>query len=93
VAEVVELYFEDSAGKVDKLEAKLAAPAPDFNEVDQLVHQFKGSSASFGGGAGLRGGGGAGPPPPPPPPPQPPPRRARGGAGRAGAAVCVRPSA
>ncbi|KAK9832003.1 hypothetical protein WJX81_007693 [Elliptochloris bilobata] len=48
VAEVVELYFEDSAGKVDKLEAKLAAPAPDFNEVDQLVHQFKGSSASFG---------------------------------------------
>ena len=48
VAEVVELYFEDSAGKVEKLAAKLAAPAPDFNEVDQLVHQFKGSSASFG---------------------------------------------
>lgn len=48
VAEVVELYFEDSAGKVDKLEQKLSAPVPDFNEVDQLVHQFKGSSASFG---------------------------------------------
>ena len=45
---MVELYFEDSAGKVEKLAAKLAAPAPDFNEVDQLVHQFKGSSASFG---------------------------------------------
>ena len=48
VAEVVELYFEDSAGKLDKLESKLAAPVPDFNDVDQLVHQFKGSSASFG---------------------------------------------
>lgn len=48
VAEVVELYFEDSASKLDKLEAKLATQAPDFNEIDQLVHQFKGSSASFG---------------------------------------------
>lgn len=48
MAEVVELYFEDSAGKLEKLDAKLAAPQPDFNEVDQLVHQFKGSSASFG---------------------------------------------
>ena len=48
VAEVVELYFEDSAGKLGKLEGKLAAPTPDFNDIDQLVHQFKGSSASFG---------------------------------------------
>ena len=48
VAEVDELYFEDSAGKLDKLEGKLAAPTPDFNDIDQLVHQFKGSSASFG---------------------------------------------
>ena len=48
VAEVVELYFEDSAGKLDKLEGKLAATTPDFNDIDQLVHQFKGSSASFG---------------------------------------------
>ena len=48
VAEVVELYFEDSAGKLEKLDQKLAAQVPDFNEVDQLVHQFKGSSASFG---------------------------------------------
>ena len=48
MAEVVELYFEDSAGKLDKLEGKLAAPSPDFNDIDQLVHQFKGSSASFG---------------------------------------------
>lgn len=48
VAEVVDLYFEDSASKLEKLEAKLATDAVDFNEVDQLVHQFKGSSASFG---------------------------------------------
>lgn len=48
VAEVVELYFEDSASKLDKLDSKLTSDAVDFNEVDQLVHQFKGSSASFG---------------------------------------------
>ena len=48
VAEVVELYFDDSAGKLEKLDQRLAAPSPDYNEVDQLVHQFKGSSASFG---------------------------------------------
>lgn len=45
---MVELYFEDSAGKIEKLEAKLSEQMIDFNEVDQLVHQFKGSSASFG---------------------------------------------
>ena len=45
---MVELYFEDSAGKIDKLEGLLRAPAADFTAVDQLVHQFKGSSASFG---------------------------------------------
>lgn len=48
VQEVVELYFEDSASKLDKLGAKLATDAVNFNEVDGLVHQFKGSSASFG---------------------------------------------
>ncbi len=26
----------------------LAAPSPEYNELDQLVHQFKGSSASLG---------------------------------------------
>lgn len=48
VAEVVELYFVDSEQKLVKLEAKLGEPVVDFNDVDQLVHQFKGSSASFG---------------------------------------------
>jgi histidine-containing phosphotransfer peotein len=48
VSEMVELYFEDSAGKIEKLESKLHEDMIDFNEIDQLVHQFKGSSASFG---------------------------------------------
>lgn len=49
VAEVVELYFEDSGTKLEKLNAQLSSPGPpDFNAVDQVVHQFKGSSASFG---------------------------------------------
>jgi histidine-containing phosphotransfer protein len=45
---MVELYFEDSASKIDKLAALLVGPEVDFVAVDQLVHQFKGSSASFG---------------------------------------------
>lgn len=48
VAEVVQLYFEDSARKIDKIEQMLSTPSPDFEELDQLVHQFKGSSASLG---------------------------------------------
>ena len=48
VQEVVELYFEDSAAKLEKLSLKLQDPAPDYASIDQLVHQFKGSSASFG---------------------------------------------
>ena len=47
-AQVVDLYFEDSGSKVEKIGGRLAAPPVDFNEIDQLVHQFKGSSASFG---------------------------------------------
>lgn len=48
VAEVVELYFEDSASKIEKMAARLQEPMVDYNEMDQIVHQFKGSSASFG---------------------------------------------
>jgi len=48
VQEVVELYFEDSATKLEKLNSKLQDTTPDYNAIDQLVHQFKGSSASFG---------------------------------------------
>jgi histidine-containing phosphotransfer protein len=45
---MVELYFEDSAAKIEKLQALLANEVADFVALDQLVHQFKGSSASFG---------------------------------------------
>jgi histidine-containing phosphotransfer protein len=48
VKEVVELYFQDSAVKLERLSARLAESPPDYSEVDALVHQFKGSSASFG---------------------------------------------
>ncbi|KAG2495565.1 hypothetical protein HYH03_006165 [Edaphochlamys debaryana] len=48
VAEVVQLYFEDSVQKIDRMGAMLSAQTPDFKELDQLVHQFKGSSASLG---------------------------------------------
>ncbi|GIM05093.1 hypothetical protein Vretimale_9574 [Volvox reticuliferus] len=48
VAEVVQLYFEDSVQKIERMGAMLKSPAPDFKELDQLVHQFKGSSASLG---------------------------------------------
>lgn len=48
VTEVIQLYFEDSAQKLDRLGLMLSTPAVDYNELDQLVHQFKGSSASLG---------------------------------------------
>ncbi|GFH31138.1 HPt domain-containing protein, partial [Haematococcus lacustris] len=37
VAEVVQLYVEDSSAKIDKIAAMLTTVAePDFNELDQL---------------------------------------------------------
>lgn len=48
VAEVVQLYFEDSASKMERICGMVSQPTPDYNELDQLVHQFKGSSASLG---------------------------------------------
>lgn len=48
VCEVVRLYFEDSGSKIVKMQQLVSTSAPDFNELDQLVHQFKGSSASLG---------------------------------------------
>jgi histidine-containing phosphotransfer protein len=48
VAEVVQLYFEDSVGKIEKVYQLLSQPLPDYEELDQIVHQFKGSSASLG---------------------------------------------
>lgn len=48
VQEVVELYFQDSASKLERLAATIASSPPNYTEIDALVHQFKGSSASFG---------------------------------------------
>ena len=48
VQEIIELYFSDSSSKLDKLEQRLSVSQPDYSDIDQLVHQFKGSSASFG---------------------------------------------
>lgn len=48
VSEVVELYFDDSQAKIEKVQQLLSQPTPDFEELDQIVHQFKGSSASLG---------------------------------------------
>jgi histidine-containing phosphotransfer peotein len=48
VAEVVELFFQDSVTKIERMGLLVQSHSPDYNELDQLVHQFKGSSASLG---------------------------------------------
>lgn len=48
LTEMTDLYFQDSAGKIDQLKAMVNAEPVDFVAIDALVHQFKGSSASFG---------------------------------------------
>jgi histidine-containing phosphotransfer protein len=48
VAEVAALYLDDAAVKIERIGQLVHQPSPDFHEVDQLVHQFKGSSASLG---------------------------------------------
>jgi histidine-containing phosphotransfer protein len=50
VTEVAELYFDDAVPKITRVGQLLSAPAPDFGELDAVVHQFKGSSASLGAG-------------------------------------------
>jgi len=61
VLEVVELYFDDSAQKAQRIAAMVGLAAPgggeagaaaagacDFAALDAIAHQFKGSSASLG---------------------------------------------
>jgi histidine-containing phosphotransfer protein len=50
VTEVAELYFDDAVPKITRVGQLLSEPAPDFAELDAVVHQFKGSSASLGAG-------------------------------------------
>jgi HPt (histidine-containing phosphotransfer) domain-containing protein len=45
---VVQLYLDDSVVKLDKLTTALAAETPPVADIDGVVHQFKGSSASLG---------------------------------------------
>eukprot|EP00958_Prasinococcus_capsulatus_P005254 scaffold516_cov401-Prasinococcus_capsulatus_cf.AAC.5 len=47
VQDVIQLYFSDSKEKLDKLDQLFAGP-PDFDTVNGIVHQFKGSSSSIG---------------------------------------------
>jgi histidine-containing phosphotransfer protein len=39
---------QDSGAKIDRIGQLLSNSPPDYHELDQLVHQFKGSSASLG---------------------------------------------
>lgn len=50
VTEVAELYFDDAVPKIQRVGQLLSEAAPDFGELDAVVHQFKGSSASLGAG-------------------------------------------
>ncbi|KIY95187.1 histidine phosphotransfer protein [Monoraphidium neglectum] len=50
VSEVAELYFDDAVPKIQRVGQLLSDPSPDFSELDAVVHQFKGSSASLGAG-------------------------------------------
>ncbi len=45
---MVSLYLDDSAVKLDKLSSALAQESPSCTELDGVVHQLKGSSASIG---------------------------------------------
>lgn len=46
--EIVALYFQDAASKMDKLDQCWVRQPVNFHEVDQIAHQLKGASASFG---------------------------------------------
>ncbi|XP_020533847.1 histidine-containing phosphotransfer protein 4 isoform X1 [Jatropha curcas] len=48
VEEVVTLYYRDSARLILNIEQALERKPLDFNKLDSLMHQFKGSSSSIG---------------------------------------------
>mmetsp|Transcript_7085 Transcript_7085/g.12267 ORF Transcript_7085/g.12267 Transcript_7085/m.12267 type:complete len:138 (-) Transcript_7085:122-535(-) len=48
VEEMVELYFEDTVTKLEKLGEMMTAEKMDVQELDSTFHQLKGSSASIG---------------------------------------------
>ncbi|XP_057457439.1 histidine-containing phosphotransfer protein 4-like [Lotus japonicus] len=48
VEEIVTLYYRDSSRLVSSLEHTLERNPVDFNKLDTIMHQFKGSSSSIG---------------------------------------------
>ncbi|KAK2425247.1 Histidine-containing phosphotransfer protein 4 [Trifolium repens] len=48
VEEIVTLYYRDSSRLISSLEQTLERNPLDFNKLDTIMHQFKGSSSSIG---------------------------------------------
>ncbi|XP_004486784.1 histidine-containing phosphotransfer protein 4 [Cicer arietinum] len=48
VEEIVTLYYRDSSRLITNLEQTLERNPLDFNKLDTIMHQFKGSSSSIG---------------------------------------------
>mmetsp|Transcript_6476 Transcript_6476/g.12836 ORF Transcript_6476/g.12836 Transcript_6476/m.12836 type:complete len:144 (-) Transcript_6476:519-950(-) len=48
VKDLIGLYYSDASGKINTIQQMLKGDAIDFQHLDAIVHQFKGSSASFG---------------------------------------------
>ncbi|KAJ7963074.1 Histidine phosphotransfer protein [Quillaja saponaria] len=48
VEEIVTLYYRDSSRLISSIEQNLERNPPDFNKLDNIMHQFKGSSSSIG---------------------------------------------
>ncbi|CAL5199949.1 unnamed protein product [Lathyrus oleraceus] len=48
VEEIVTLYYRDSSRLISNLEQTLERNPLDFNKLDTIMHQFKGSSSSIG---------------------------------------------
>ncbi|XP_028778963.1 histidine-containing phosphotransfer protein 4-like [Neltuma alba] len=46
--EIVTIYFRDSSRFISNLEQEMQRTAPDFDKLDSIMHQFKGSSSSIG---------------------------------------------
>ena len=48
MSSLITLYFEDAAKKLKTLREMITQGSVEFTTLDSVVHQFKGSSASFG---------------------------------------------
>jgi histidine-containing phosphotransfer protein len=48
VKDLIDLYYMDAGSKIESLRGLLGQDNVDFQQMDQIVHQFKGSSSSFG---------------------------------------------